>query len=1080
MDKQFWINTGNFFRLYWRMIFALSWFILLTTLLIIYNCSEVRCAFVILLMAGYWMTEAIPIPITSMIPVALFPIFGIMSTIETVNCYMNDPIMVFMGGLILAFATEHCNLHIRIALLVMKMVGCSHTKLLGGLCTVTTFISMWIANAATTAMMVPIVFAVLYELERQGLGKVFHVIIDPNEPDADPILIPTNVTKAYFFAAAYAATFGGTGTLVGTPTNLVFKGIYEYTFPDADPITFGTWIAACFPQMAVNSFVLWIHLQIVYLGFLRPKSKDAKAATIGPEGEKIANEVIKQKLKEIGPMSFHEISVSILFLTCIFLWIFRAPGFITGWAKYVSDVEIKDSTAVILICLVMLYIPRDPDFIYFWSRDPEKRPWGTSEGLITWNVIQRKMPWRLIFLLGGGFAISKGSNKSCLATKIGQSLLPLKHLPPIPLLFIILLFIGTLTEITSNVGTANIVIPIVAHMCSAMKIHPLYLMVPATVTCSYAFRLPVSTPPNAIISIAAHIRTPILLVGGCLPAMYSLLVQILIFPFWGTFILGLDKFPEWAEKRVASEVRCAFVVLIMAAYWITEVFPMAITSLLPIVLFPCFGVLSTAQACSCYMNDTIMVFIGGLILAVAIEHCNLHLRIALGVMKMLGCSHARLLGGLCVVTTFISMWVSNTAATAMMIPIIFAILQELEEVCDFLILPLLYLLVILLSLLLFFRLDLLKCSQNTLLPSKVTMSYLLITAYSATFGGTGTIVGTGTNLTFKGIFESTFPTAGGINFTDWMIASFPQMVLNSFCTWLYVRIVFLGYLRPRSKDALAATIGKEGEIIANNVVKARYKELGPLSFHEFGIAVLFIMCIFLWIFRKPGFIVGWSEYLTDIEIKDSTPVILTSILMFFIPKDPTFIHFWSKDPKKRPVKTSEGLITWKVIESKMPWSLMFLLGGGFAISKGSIHSSLAKKIGEALTPLKTLPPIAILICICSFVGTITEFTSNVGIANITLPVIAQMSIAMELHPIYLMIPATYMCSFSFRLPVGTPPNALVTVAGHIPTKWLILAGCIPSLYSLLIQIILFPTWGVYVYDISFFPDWAKDAQLEDN
>ncbi|XP_047351504.1 protein I'm not dead yet-like [Vespa velutina] len=515
----------------------------------------------------------------------------------------------------------------------------------------------------------------------------------------------------------------------------------------------------------------------------------------------------------------------------------------------------------------------------------------------------------------------------------------------------------------------------------------------------------------------------------------------------------------------SSEVRCAFVILIMAGYWITEVFPMAITSLLPIVLFPCLGVLTTDEACSCYMNDTIMVFIGGLILAVAIEHCNLHLRIALGVMKMVGCSHSRLLGGLCVVTTFISMWVSNTAATAMMLPIIFAILQELEEAGFGK---------------MFIKVTDIKSPQEQILkPSKVTMSYLLIVAYSSTFGGTGTLVGTGTNLTFKGIYESTFPFAEGINFTDWMIASFPQMIANSFLTWLYVRIAFLGYLRPKSKDALAATIGTEGEKIANNVVKARYSALGPISFHEIGVTILFLLCIFLWIFRKPGFVFGWSELITDIEIKDSTPVILVSILMFFIPKNPSFIYSWSKNPEKRPVKSSEGLITWKVIETKMPWSLMFLLGSGFAISKGSVHSSLAKTIGRTLTPLKSLPPIIIMTFICFFVGIITEFTSNVGIANITLPVIAQMSIAMELHPMYLMIPATLMCSFSFRLPVGTPPNALVTVAGHIPTKWLMMAGCLPSLYSLLVQILLFSTWGVFIYDIAEFPDWASDVTIKD-
>ncbi|XP_032676440.1 protein I'm not dead yet-like [Odontomachus brunneus] len=175
---------------------------------------------------------------------------------------------------------------------------------------------------------------------------------------------------------------------------------------------------------------------------------------------------------------------------------------------------------------------------------------------------------------------------------------------------------------------------------------------------------------------------------------------------------------------------------------------------------------------------------------------------------------------------------------------------------------------------------------------------------------------------------------------------------------------------------------------------------------------------------------------------------------------------------KRPKNSSEGFITWKIIETKMPWGLIFLLGGGFAIAKGTVASCLAKKIGASLLPLQDLPPILILFLICLLIGTITDFTSNVGIANITLPVVAQMCIVMELHPMYLMVPATLMCSFSFRLPVGTPPNAIIAVQGHIPTKWLITGGFVPAIYSLIVQVILFPTWGVFVFGIGEFPDWA--------
>ncbi|XP_076397359.1 protein I'm not dead yet [Megachile rotundata] len=513
------------------------------------------------------------------------------------------------------------------------------------------------------------------------------------------------------------------------------------------------------------------------------------------------------------------------------------------------------------------------------------------------------------------------------------------------------------------------------------------------------------------------------------------------------------------------ETRCAYTILLMAGYWISECFPMAITSLIPLVLFPLFGVLSTADTCSCYMNDTIMVFIGGLVLAVSIEHSNLHLRIALGVMKTVGCTHGKLLAGLCAVTSFISMWVSNTAATAMMVPIIFAILNELEQA----------------GLGRVFDKMPIDPENPDLepLPTKVTKAYLLAAAYCSTFGGTGALVGTGTNLTFKGIYESTFPESGGINFTQWMVAALPQMIVNTALTWLYLRIVFMGYLRPGSKDAQMANIGEEGEAVTNRVVQQRYAELGIFTFHEKAVATLFATCIFLWIFRKPGFVRGWSEVITEIDVRDSTPVIFISILMFFIPKDPSFIYSFSKDPEKRPRVSSEGLITWDVIEKKMPWSLMFLLGGGFAISKGSIASCLAKRIGEALVPLKYLPPAMILFLVSLFVGTITEFTSNVGIANITLPVISQMCVAMEIHPLYLMVPAAIMCSYSFRLPVGTPPNAIVTIVGKIPTKWLMIGGCGPAIYGLIVQGIFFIVWGTYIFGISDFPAWASHAHASE-
>ncbi|XP_066601346.1 protein I'm not dead yet-like [Prorops nasuta] len=541
----FLMNLGHFLKIYWKNVFAICWPLFLSSI-IFTNATgtEYRCGFIISTMAGYWVTECFPLAVTSLIPVVLFPAMGIMSTADTCICYMNDTIMVFLGGLTLALAIEHSNLHLRIALGVMKTVGCSHSKLLGGLCFVTTVASMWISNTGATAMMVPIIFAVLSELEQAGLGRVF-LPEDPSNPGAEPK--PTKITRAYLLSTAYCATFGGTGTIVGTGTNLTFKGIYENFFPEAKEITFGAWILAFSPQMIVNSFLTWVYLRVAFFGLFRPKSRDARNASIGVEGEEITNQVIQQRFTELGPMSFHEKGVAVLFILCVLLWLLRQPGYMPGWAQALTSISIKDSAPVMLVAILLFLIPKDLKFLDSFRTDITRRPERHSEGLITWKVIEKKMPWSLMFLLGAGFAIAKASKVSCLARTLGTALAPLKVLPPFSVLFIVAVTVSTFSEITSNVGIANIVLPVVAQMCVVMELHPLYLMLPATLAGSYAFRLPAGTPPNAIIALQGHIPTKWLIQGGMVPAIYSIIMLLIFFPTWISYILNIHEFPEWAR-----------------------------------------------------------------------------------------------------------------------------------------------------------------------------------------------------------------------------------------------------------------------------------------------------------------------------------------------------------------------------------------------------------------------------------------------------------------------------------------------------------------------------------------------------
>ncbi|CAB0029267.1 unnamed protein product [Trichogramma brassicae] len=439
--------------------------------------------------------------------------------------------------------------------------------------------------------------------------------------------------------------------------------------------------------------------------------------------------------------------------------------------------------------------------------------------------------------------------------------------------------------------------------------------------------------------------------------------------------------------------RCLYTVGVMAMYWVTEVLPLPVTGLIPIFLYPLLGVMSTSDTCKCYINDTSMMFVGSLVIAVAIEHSGVHMRVALIIIRIIGCSHRKLSLGLFVVTMFISMWISNTAATAMMLPIVKKVLTELE-------------------------------------------------------------------------------TGPGLNFAAWMVYAVPAMIVIGVLTWLWLQVLFMGLFRKNSKDAKAVNIGEEGERIAARVIDSKYKELGPVSWHEGSIAFLFILIVLLWFFRKPDFILGWPIFITKQEVKDSTAAIGLIILLFIIPSRLDFFRAFSSDTDRRPIKPAPALISWKIINEKMHWGLMFVLGGGFAIAAGSQSSGLSRMLGEALSGLKSMNPIWIMIIVFIFCETATELTSNVAVANIILPVLAEMCVAIKIHPLYLMVPATLGCSFSFHLPVGTPPNAIVSAAGKIPTKNLIIAGIGPSIITAIFTVGTFATWGVYSFGLHEFPSWA--------
>ncbi|XP_001654054.2 protein I'm not dead yet [Aedes aegypti] len=538
--------------------------------------------------------------------------------------------------------------------------------------------------------------------------------------------------------------------------------------------------------------------------------------------------------------------------------------------------------------------------------------------------------------------------------------------------------------------------------------------------------------------------------------LYWRVMVLIATPSLASLIFLVDTGPAY---------RCMFVVMTMAIYWITEALPLPITSMIPVVLFPLLGILDTDRTCMMYMRETLLMFMGGIFLALAIEHCNLHKRIALKVICSIGCSQRKLNFGLLAVTMFVSMWISNTATVAMMCPIMKAVLEELEAqgLCQMYLKPK--------------QNEMEKQSNETPIPSRITICYYTGAAYAASIGGLGTLLGTGTNLTYKGIYENRFPEGEPIDFFRFTIYNTPGMLLGTFLVWVYLQVVYMGMFRPKSKAAQESTISKEGETIAHGVITNRYGELGPIRSHEISVAILFVISIALFFTRKPGFTTGWADLLPEKKIQDATPAILTLVLLFIFPANWQWLNFLKIHPNSLPTERTPSLITWKYINDKTPWSLIFLLGGGFALAEGGKASGMSEMIGQSLSVLKNLPLLLLLFIVCFAVQIVTEFASNVAICNIVLPVMAEMSLAIELHPMYLMLPVAISCSYAFMMPVGTPPLALVAGLGHIQTKDLIKAGIGVKIIMLLIIWGLFPILGPLVYpEIKEFPHWAKPLQ----
>uniref|UniRef100_A0A8C7N161 Solute carrier family 13 member 5a n=1 Tax=Oncorhynchus kisutch TaxID=8019 RepID=A0A8C7N161_ONCKI len=517
-----------------------------------------RCAYVIALMAVYWCTEVLPLAVTALLPAVLFPLFGIMESKQVCMQYLKDTNMLFVGGLMVAVAVETWNLHKRIALRVLLVVGVRPALLMLGFMGVTAFLSMWISNTATTAMMVPIVQAVLEQLNSPQNGEKPLPIPQRQENAEEQVgeeeeeKERTKMCKGLTLCVCYAASIGGTATLTGTGPNLVLTGQMSQLFPqNGDVVNFASWFAFAFPTMLLMLTLAWLWLQLVFIGFDLKRTWGCGA--VQSEKEHAAYDLIREEHRRLGPVSYGELSVLGLFILLVVLWFTRSPGFINGWATHIFNTKaefVTDATVAVFVAVLLFVLPSEPPrYLCFWrtqSFDTEP-PRGPTPALLTWQVTQRKMPWSIVLLLGGGFALAKGSEVSGLSRWLGDQMIPLSSIPPWAIAVILCLLTAIFTECASNVATATLFLPILASMSQSIGVNPLYVMVPCTLSASFAFMLPVATPPNAIVFSYGYLKVSDMAKTGIVMNILGILCITLAINSWGRAIFNLDTFPSWAN-----------------------------------------------------------------------------------------------------------------------------------------------------------------------------------------------------------------------------------------------------------------------------------------------------------------------------------------------------------------------------------------------------------------------------------------------------------------------------------------------------------------------------------------------------
>ena len=444
---------------------------------------------------------------------------------------------------------------------------------------------------------------------------------------------------------------------------------------------------------------------------------------------------------------------------------------------------------------------------------------------------------------------------------------------------------------------------------------------------------------------------------------------------------------QWQGVMSTEAWRTAAVGLWMAVWWATEAIPVPVTAFLPLVVFEPLGISSLREAAAPYANPTIYLFLGGFMMALALERWNLHRRIALAVIDNVGTDGRRLIGGFMLVCALLSMWMTNTATTMMLLPIVLSVSVVMRDNVP----------------------DLTEKARKDF-----QIAMLLGLAYAASIGGLATLIGTPPNALLMGFMAENYDIE--ISFAKWMLVGIPVSLTMLPIAWL----LLTRFLFPCDIPA--------NEAVKNHLHDLR-EELGAMSTAERRIAIIFACLIMSWMLRRP--ITNW---LGISGISDAGIVMTAAMLLFMLPSGD------SKQPR---------LMTWEDV-TRLPWGVLILFGGGLSLAAAVSDSGLALWLGQQLAPLNAWGTAVLVVASVAMVIFLTELTSNLATTATLLPVMGAIAIQAGVPPIMLTVPITIAASCAFMLPVATPPNAIVFATGAISIPQMVRAGVFLNIIGIVI------------------------------